>query len=376
MGTVRFLLALWVVVAHSHGSTLMGLTLFSGTTAVQCFYVISGFLITMILNERKEYRSLSNFYISRYLRLWPVYILIAITALLTVKWHWFASVLPATASPSAIAFIAFSNLTLFLQDWFLFLKFDGSALDFALNFRTGPTPAPYYFLLVPQCWSLGIELTFYAIAPFCCRHWWRLSLLFAFGLLCRLYTGSLGLTFDPWTYRFAPSEMMLFAAGGLAYLAGRRAYALSPDAVRIAGFASLAGFVALTVGARIVSPGLPDHETYFSQTLMLYNPQVLLFTILAAAPLFYATRGNRIDSFIGELSYPMYVTHILIGELLPRWASPWMLQGNALYVAVVILVSVAILYFITIPLDRYRQRFGALSIAAPPVGTYQPRNAA
>jgi peptidoglycan/LPS O-acetylase OafA/YrhL len=61
MGTVRFLLALWVVVAHGSGSALFGITLFSGTTAVQCFYVISGFLITLILNERAEYRSLLNF---------------------------------------------------------------------------------------------------------------------------------------------------------------------------------------------------------------------------------------------------------------------------------------------------------------------------
>ena len=40
-------------------------------------YVISGFLITMILNERKHYRLVGNFFLSRYLQLWPVYAIVA-----------------------------------------------------------------------------------------------------------------------------------------------------------------------------------------------------------------------------------------------------------------------------------------------------------
>ena len=71
MGIVRFLLALCVVVTHAPGGTIFGVRLLSGIVAVQAFYVISGFLITMILNERKQYRYIGNFYLSRYLRLWP-----------------------------------------------------------------------------------------------------------------------------------------------------------------------------------------------------------------------------------------------------------------------------------------------------------------
>jgi hypothetical protein len=64
MGTVRFLLALCVVVTHSPGSALLGFPLLNGITAVQCFYVISGFLITMVLNERPEYQNPRNFYLA------------------------------------------------------------------------------------------------------------------------------------------------------------------------------------------------------------------------------------------------------------------------------------------------------------------------
>ncbi len=49
-------------------------------TAVQAFYVMSGFLITMVLAERREYAR--AFYMSRYLRLWPTYAVIAACATL------------------------------------------------------------------------------------------------------------------------------------------------------------------------------------------------------------------------------------------------------------------------------------------------------
>ena len=61
MGTLRFLLALCVVATHSPGSGILGHELLSGITAVQAFYVISGFLITMVLNERQQYRSAPSF---------------------------------------------------------------------------------------------------------------------------------------------------------------------------------------------------------------------------------------------------------------------------------------------------------------------------
>jgi peptidoglycan/LPS O-acetylase OafA/YrhL len=54
MGTVRFLLALSVVVTHSPSDSLLGIHFLNASTAVQSFYVISGFLITMVLNERTE----------------------------------------------------------------------------------------------------------------------------------------------------------------------------------------------------------------------------------------------------------------------------------------------------------------------------------
>ena len=77
-------------------------------------------------------------------------------------------------------------------------------------------------LIVPQCWTIGVELTFYLVAPFACRSVRGTTALFLFGLATRLCLGAFATPgLDTWLYRFAPAEMMLFASGGLAYFAGR-----------------------------------------------------------------------------------------------------------------------------------------------------------
>ena len=68
MGTLRTLLAIAVVLVHSYGFVMVG-----GRNAVQLFYMISGFLISYVLVERKVYKDTISFYINRYLRLYPIY---------------------------------------------------------------------------------------------------------------------------------------------------------------------------------------------------------------------------------------------------------------------------------------------------------------
>lgn len=355
MGTVRFLLALSVVVGHSASVHLFGVHLLDAATAVQCFYMISGFLITMILNERKGYLSLSNFYLSRYFRLWPAYFVVAFASLILVNWQVMTVQLPAMATWPSIAFIWFANLTLFFQDWFLFIRFDHGSLIATSNFLIWPNQA-WPYMLAPQCWSLGVELTFYAIAPFVCRRWQHVAALFAFGLGLRALLAFFVPITDPWTYRFAPTEMMMFAAGGLAYFAGRNLCPRYPGATKIACIVSLIAIGAFVVAEetilQIVGPWYA-----LATFLMINKAPALVVMAFAAAPLFYATRNNRFDQLLGELSYPMYICHFLIMVLMTRYKL--MSPDNALYVAIVIGVSLALFYCVTVPTDRFRRRFGA-----------------
>jgi peptidoglycan/LPS O-acetylase OafA/YrhL len=162
--------------------------------------------------------------------------------------------------------------------------------------------------------------------------------------------------------------MAMFAAGGLAYFVGRKINSISPQTMRWSGMIAIVGFVFLTIFAKVVSPSLPDRNDYYSASLMLQNPQVVMFTILTVAPLFYATRHSRLDQLLGELSYPMYVTHILIVELILRSVPSVLLEGNALYVAAVVATSLMLLFAVTMPLDKFRKRFGARDVMADIAG--------
>ncbi|HTO63706.1 MAG TPA: acyltransferase [Bradyrhizobium sp.] len=363
MGTVRFLLALCVVVTHAKGGSIFGLTLFSGISAVQCFYVISGFLITMVLNERADYAQLSNFYLSRYLRLWPCYIVVALASLVLTRQNWLAQ-LSQLVHWGDVAFLALSNLTLFLQDWTLFLRFDAGHLVPTDAFGTWPGPQVNAFLLVPQCWSIGVELVFYLIAPFVCRRVSTLVALLGFGLVTRLVVAALHPpALDPWVYRFAPAEMMLFAAGGLAWFRGRAIYASRPLLAKRACGVSIALFVALVFGSEFVTP-LVAAFGGLSRPLLLLNWPFLLLMIFAVAPLFFGARSHRLDKALGELSYPMYLCHILVGTLIATWLPERWQAGNALYVAAVILASIALDMAVVKPVDAFRQRLGARAPAS------------
>jgi peptidoglycan/LPS O-acetylase OafA/YrhL len=360
MGTLRFLLALCVVATHSPGSRILGHELLSGITAVQAFYVISGFLITMVLNERQQYRNATSFYVSRYLRLWPAYIVVVAATLAILHARQLHEL--ALMRPSTIMFIGFSNLSLFFQDWFFLLRFDAGYLVPTAHWTADPAPHPPEFLIVPQSWTIGVELTFYLIAPFTCRSVRGTAALFLFGLATRLCLGAFVMPgLDPWFYRFAPAEMMLFASGGLGYFAGRAIRKrVPPESFTMSGGIAFA-ILAVVIVANPTALGwwLRIFPGYM-ESLYLGNAAILLAVALASPHLFYAFRNVRFDSFLGELSYPMYLSHLLVGGILLRLHLPaWLIYGNLCYVGATLVASTLLVMFIVIPVDRWRSRFGA-----------------
>ena len=98
----------------------------------------------------------------------------------------------------------------------------------------------------------------------------------------------------------------------------------------------------------------------YIHSLYLGNATFLLVVALASPHLFYAFRNVRFDSFLGELSYPMYLSHVLVGGVLLRLHLPaWLTYGNLLYVVATLVASTLLVAFIVIPVDRWRTRFGA-----------------
>ena len=77
MGLIRFLLASMVVLFHT--SSIFGYHPMTGNVAVQCFYIISGFYMTLILNEKYTGRKSNTlFYTNRALKIYPIYFTVLI----------------------------------------------------------------------------------------------------------------------------------------------------------------------------------------------------------------------------------------------------------------------------------------------------------
>jgi peptidoglycan/LPS O-acetylase OafA/YrhL len=352
VGLFRILLALSVVIGHS--SPIFGERLIFPSVAVQAFYIVSGFYMTLILNEKYVGPgSYGRFISNRFLRLFPVYwIVVALTVIfLGVQYHLGHRQLTDhfTASWGGLtwgsrATLVFMNLAIFFQDLTLYLGLDTSAGTLYFTGNIWATePKVQNFLLVPQAWSLSLELLFYAIAPFIVRRGVRVVAALAAASLCvRWALASHGYGFDPWTYRFFPNELALFLFGGVSYylmriIRGRRwAWIYSACAAA----AVLAAFVELPY-----EWSLDNHSAVWCFYAL----------VTAAVPgLFLLTRKTAVDRFIGELSYPIYLVHILVIWVLDAWGVvPGNYRGIAVAAAAVALSS-ALYVAVIRPVERIR----------------------
>jgi peptidoglycan/LPS O-acetylase OafA/YrhL len=78
---------------------------------------------------------------------------------------------------------------------------------------------------------------------------------------------------------------------------------------------------------------------------------VILFFSLPS--LFHFTKDWRIDRWIGELSYPTYIGHMLVIALLPELGAA---KGYAVVGATLVL-SAMLVILIESPMDRFRHHF-------------------
>lgn len=358
MGILRFLLALSVVAIHT--GSIFGFNLVGGQIAVQAFYIISGFYMTLILNEkyRDQKNSYSLFITNRLMRLYPVYwvvlfltILIAFGGILmhgsSTKFTNFSEV---HFNPLSLGYIIFSNIFLFGQDIIMFLGIhpDNGNFFFTSNFYA-THPRLYTLLFTPQAWTLGLELTFYLIAPFIVRK--KVGFVL-FVLLCslfiRLYLYNwLGLKNDPWSYRFFPSELMFFLLGCISY----KLYVAikNVEINRIVNIFVLIFIVLFTI-----------LFFYFPTFRIKYIPftvnEIIYFTaIIFSIPLLFKwLKNNRFDSKIGELSYPIYISHLLIVLLCNLIPINFIKEGWAIAL-VTVCFSLILVRFIIKPIEDYRQ---------------------
>lgn len=311
MGLIRLLLAISVVIAHS--SSIFGFSLVGGQVAVQAFYIISGFYMSLILNEK--YIGINNSYklfiTNRLLRLYPIYWIVLLLTIIfslaliiytkgdklgdfEIYSNYFNKI-----SILSFIFLIFTNLFLFLQDtvMFLGLNITNGSLFFTTDY-TSTSPMLYQFLFIPQAWTIGIEIAFYLIAPFLVRKKLKfVLLLISLSILLRIILSYNGLMADPWSYRFFPTELVFFLLGIVAYrLYKKFENAPIKSSYLVTNFGVIICFTLL-----------------YSFWISEWKYYIYLFLFFISLPfIFILTKKWKRDSFIGELSYPIYISHLFV----------------------------------------------------------------
>ena len=321
---LRLYLALCVVAGHS--SQVFPWHMHRSDQAVQVFYIVSGFYMAMVCQQGR-YSSARDFYFSRFLRIFPLtWVVVALTVLVSLFFglltgHWFA-LAPYVSDPFSkngafgVLLAAISNVTLFGQDWVMFLSSDaGSFLNISRNFWNDRFPL-WHYLLIPQCWSVGVELSFYLLVPFLSRQKNSLivALMFASLTLRVAFYEITGLGSDPWSYRFFPFELATFCVGMLSY----SVYEYCKRTLSFQGFSSFKGFLVLSASTLVVlyiaarGVGFLSRIDQGKYSVLVIYP----FWGMMVAALFFVSRRNMYDRIIGELSFPVYLTHVLVITLL------------------------------------------------------------
>ncbi|RNI29976.1 acyltransferase [Rufibacter immobilis] len=310
---------------------------------VSIFFVLSGFLIGIRYHQAflpGSHHELRSYFLQRFARLYPVYLLCTLAAL------WFRQ----DFRPESWVI----NLLL-LQGFF----------------------ADYTFSGIGIAWSLTVELTFYAFAPLVLLYWdrlglWRWTLLTLLAGLVLLALGQL-----PWPFGFLPDLSFLvrstffgrcfeFYVGiwlARKLLAEPPAFWLQPRA-DVFTYGGALGIVLFLLGLSFLRD-IPGGLGTDVQTMAFHGLNNYLLPVCIAALLLGLVKeqtvlstllGSQVGQALGKGSYLFYLVHYTFGfDIL--YFHLWKNKGGVLLLLAIL--SVAGYYLLEAPLQK-----GVLRLAA------------
>lgn len=259
----------------------------SGPFFLDVFFVISGFLISLIL--MKEYQqgtfSIKNFYARRIIRIWPLYFLIVITKILLI--------------PVLTEYIVWDNIKTNLL----------YASSFAVNYQLLLTPQPDTYSIL---WSICIEEHIYLLLPL---------FLFIFKGKFKLIGWFLVISgFVSWAYfkgipsisgyntpYFVSSSYFLFFGIGtlIAW------YHNQGVKFKLLFFPPIQTLLLIII-ALFVFNILPQPTSGLVKVLSVYMITCGYLVWAAAQDNFVIKTNTKLAKYLGNISYGMYITHIMI----------------------------------------------------------------
>ncbi len=280
---MRGLAILWVVLYHCKprlvGTWIYGASLW-GWAGVIVFFELSGFLITSILlTTRDQPRYFHNFHARRWLRIWPVYLLVLVVVYLNAPWFIGPPVWQAIKT----------------APWWAYLLCIQNLFHLTLPPALEPT------------WALAIEEQYYFVwAPL--ARWLRQPWMLASVLVAALVASpALRLGHHAW---LTPTHTLIHLDG----LAWGSLIALAMHTLKVSRRAwlsmSLAALVVGTAAAATVAGG-----TAFLDSALSVGFAGAMVAVIASTgarnPLSAALRRGPL-AYYGKISYGLYMTHISV----------------------------------------------------------------
>ncbi len=347
MGLVRFFLAISVIFAHN-GIRMPGI---EGLLSVYAFFVISGFYMALVLNEKYQNNKV-GFYGARFLRLWPSHIIVFFVVLT------FISPMSNTiyASTFATIFTWFSAITMLFYNSLAWLGVDSATGKLLLITTSADNESSLLFAAhMPHIWSIGVEISFYALAPFIARKPKAILIALCLAFVIHLLIVSDLYPLHPLQRFSALNVFWLFLLGMVAYHCWKKYQpALNQFKCRPIWF-SLFG-----VGLSLLCIAIAQ-KFWGNQFLVTAS---FIFFAAALIPIFHYTRKSKYDRAIGELSYPIYLTHWPIFSLIltgHQGSWPWTFA----IIGLSIICSLILIYCVDKPLEKIRRKMVSIGNKYP-----------
>jgi peptidoglycan/LPS O-acetylase OafA/YrhL len=343
LGVYRLLLSIVVVFFHYGGGPPL-----AGRIAVYGFFVISGYLMALVIDRAYGYSvgGAGRFYLNRLLRLGPLFLFYTLLSLALVESRHQAPFFSIPTDPGKTYFGEIGG------------AFFG---HFVIAFHPFITIAGVGGL-IPQSWSLLVEAFFYVCAPF-------FALLFARGRLVffaiflasvgfQIWVLNAGYTFDGGVYQNYAAAASIFMSGMMLYYWRDKIGRLLPHPAVIGGIAAaVVGWCAMNI-----------------QGVVLPFYLLLIVCAIATAALGRVRTWPKplagLERWAGDLAYGVFLNHFLAAAILSTAAEHLYASGGNLQpfgrpstpefgwwvVALSILMSLLTLFLIERPLEGVRDR--------------------
>jgi peptidoglycan/LPS O-acetylase OafA/YrhL len=227
----------------------------------------------------------------------------------------------------------------------MFLGVNNNSIQFVTDYNNSFPRPLFHYLYLPQGWSLGLELSFYLLAPFILSKINIKKILFVIilSLSLRIILVQNKLSLDPWSYRFFPTELVFFLFGSISYIIYKKKLFFNK---------LISIFFILLISLIII---------FFKKiNIYTYGYIIFYFMIIFSIPsIFNLTKNIKLDRFLGELSYPIYCLQFIgIGFCIKilNMKGRYDLFAGAIIFFIILALSVISYLFLQKFIDKMRNR--------------------